>query len=63
MSNIEFKKIPLNDMFDYRRGIVLSQKYVREHKGNYPVYSSQTENAGVFGYIDTYMFDEIIFDR
>ena len=57
MSNIEFKKIPLNDMFDYRRGIVLSQKYVREHKGNYPVYSSQTENEGIFGYIDTYMFD------
>jgi len=57
MSDIEFKKIPLNEMFVYKRGVVLSQKYVREHKGSYPVYSSQTENEGIFGYIDTYMFD------
>jgi len=28
-----------------------------EHLGKYPVYSSQTQNKGIFGYINTYDFD------
>ena len=31
--------------------------YIQEHEGDYPVYSSQTENHGIMGRIDTYMYD------
>lgn len=30
---------------------------MRDHSGPYPVYSSQTANAGVFGFIDSYDYD------
>lgn len=36
---------------------LLSKKYIKEHKGNYPVYSSATLNDGVIGNIDTYDYD------
>ena len=39
------------------RGRVISKKYILEHAGIYPVYSSQTTNDGILGYIDTYDFD------
>ena len=39
------------------RGRVISKKELRENEGEYPVYSSQTLNNGVFGKINTYDFD------
>ena len=50
--NLSTKKISLNDYFDLERGKVISKPYVNSHKGNYPVYSTQSD---VFGYIDTFM--------
>ena len=35
----------------------MSKDYLRDHAGVYPVYSSQTANEGVFGFIDTYDYD------
>ena len=35
----------------------MSQRYLRDNVGIYPVYSSQTTNEGIFGFIDTYDFD------
>ena len=35
----------------------LSQEYVAEHSGPYPVYSGQTGGDGIFGSIDTHDFD------
>jgi type I restriction enzyme S subunit len=35
----------------------MSKDYLRENKGEYPVYSSQTAYSGIFGYIDSYDFD------
>ncbi|MDK4688580.1 hypothetical protein [Kingella negevensis] len=32
----------LEDVADLKRGRVLSKPYLEEHKGDYPVYSSQT---------------------
>ncbi|MCQ2371685.1 MAG: restriction endonuclease subunit S [Akkermansia sp.] len=32
----------------------MSKQYLKEHAGEYPVYSSQTERNGIFGNIDTY---------
>ena len=39
------------------RGRVISKNELRENVGEYPVYSSQTLNNGVFGRINTYDFD------
>ena len=35
----------------------MSKKYLRDNAGEYPVFSSQTANGGVFGCISTYDFD------
>ena len=40
-----------------KRGIVISKDFLRDNNGIYPVYSSQTVNDGIMGYINTFMFD------
>lgn len=35
----------------------MSKGYLRDHGGEYPVYSSQTGNNGVFGFIDSFDYD------
>lgn len=52
---VEYKKV--SEIAAVSRGKVMSKDYLQEHSGSYPVYSSQTENDGQFGTIDTYMFD------
>ena len=44
-------------MFRLGRGRVISNEEMGAHPGQYPVYSSQTEDEGIMGYIDTYDFD------
>ncbi len=39
------------------RGRVISQDYLEMHPGEYPVYSSQSIDEGVFGKIDSYDFE------
>jgi len=39
------------------RGRVISAIEIGENGGDYPVYSSQTENNGVMGYLNTYDFE------
>ena len=51
------EKVKLGNVARLVRGKVISKMYVAEHAGEYPVYSSQTANNGVFGKIDSYMFD------
>ena len=55
MSMVEWKK--LGDIANLIRGKVISKDYIRDNEGDYPVYSSQTANDGIFGCIDSYMFD------
>ena len=52
---VEWKK--LGDVANLIRGKVISKDYVRDNEGDYPVYSSQTADNGVFGRINSYMFD------
>ena len=52
---VEWKK--LGDIANLIRGKVISKDYIRDNEGDYPVYSSQTANDGIFGCIDRYMFD------
>ena len=51
------RKIPMGELCNISRGRVISKDYLRDHGGSYPVYSSQSRNGGVFGYIDTYEYD------
>lgn len=46
----------IKDLFDIGRGRVIGQELLVED-GKYPVYSSQTENNGCLGYIETFDFD------
>ena len=52
---VEWKK--LGDVANLIRGKVISKDFIRDNGGEYPVYSSQTANEGIFGCIDSYMFD------
>ncbi len=40
-----------------RNGQILTKEYCGQNQGSYPVYSGQTENDGVMGYISTHEFD------
>lgn len=51
------KRYKLKEIAELKRGVVISKDYINEHAGEYPVYSSQTENNGCLGYIDTYAYD------
>ena len=47
----------IDEICDISRGRVMSKDYIRDNAGDYPVYSSQTENNGELGKISTYDFD------
>ena len=55
--NVGRKRLGDKSLFKISRGVVISKPYVKEHSGKYPVYSSQTENDGCLGCIDTYAVD------
>nr|YP_010338071.1 hypothetical protein MW556_pgp151 [Erythrolobus coxiae]UNJ17656.1 hypothetical protein [Erythrolobus coxiae] len=46
----------ISDLFELKRGRIIAASDLIEN-GKYPVYSSQTKNNGVFGYLNTYDFD------
>ncbi len=52
---VEFRE--LDEICHINRGRVMSKEYLRDNAGQYPVYSSQTANGGVFGYINSYDYD------
>ena len=47
----------VDEVCDISRGRVMSKDYIRDNAGEYPVYSSQTENEGVLGLISTYDYE------
>lgn len=50
-------KYEIKDICKVTRGRVISKMELAENAGDYPVYSSQTLNNGVFGKINTYDFE------
>lgn len=50
-------KAKISDLCYLGRGRVISSNEIAQNKGEYPVYSSQTSNNGIFGYLNTYDFD------
>jgi type I restriction enzyme S subunit len=53
----DWEMVEIDDLCILGRGRVISKQEIEKNKGDYPVYSSQTSNNGVFGYIDTYDFE------
>lgn len=56
----KWRRAPLKSLFSFSKGKDaqrLSGDYVRNHQGQYPVYSGQTAGDAVFGQIDTFDFD------
>jgi len=49
--------MPIWMLFSLGRGRVISNIEISNHKGVFPVYSSQTEDKGILGFLDTYDFD------
>jgi len=54
---IHWELWPIKHQFEIGRGRVISQNELKED-GRYPVYSSQTFEDGVLGFINSYDFDE-----
>ncbi|WP_055164145.1 restriction endonuclease subunit S, partial [Blautia hydrogenotrophica] len=52
---VEYKRV--SDLCNVSRGIVISKQFIEGNKGDYPVYSSQTENNGELGRINAYRYD------
>ena len=53
----QYKEVLVNDIFDFKRGRVISKKDLMNNAGEYPVYSSNTKENGIFGYLNTFDFD------
>lgn len=54
-NGVKYKNI--QELCKISRGKVMSKDFIRSNAGEYPVYSSQTENNGELGKISTYDFD------
>jgi type I restriction-modification system DNA methylase subunit/restriction endonuclease S subunit len=53
----EYELVSVGDLCELGRGRVISKETIDNNSGIYPVYSSQTSNDGIFGYIDSFDFD------
>ena len=54
----EYSSIKLNTLFKLEKGdSKYTKKYIREHKGSYPLYSSKTKDEGLIGNIDSFKYD------
>lgn len=52
-----FLEKKIDDLFITGRGRVINKTNIKTNQGKYPVYSSQTVNNGVLGFINTYDFE------
>lgn len=56
------KSVPVAELFDTKKGNAkYTKKYIHDHRGEFPVYSSQTSNFGEIGEINTYDYDKKCF--
>lgn len=58
--NQQFKYIPISRIFDLstnRNNSRLTKSYIEENKGEYPVYSANTKQNGILGYMNSFDYD------
>ena len=53
----DWSRAKIGHICEIGRGRVISSEEILDNKGIYPVYSSQTKDNGVMGYIDTFDFE------
>ncbi|MCU6173450.1 restriction endonuclease subunit S [Citrobacter cronae] len=53
----EWEQVTVSDICKIGRGRVISKIEIEKNNGIYPVYSSQTMNDGVMGYLNSFDFD------
>lgn len=56
----EWSNIKIKSFYDFEKGKnaqLYTAEYIGKHEGQYPVFSGQTENNGVMGFIDTYDYE------
>lgn len=54
----KFKEFKIEELFEIKKGNAkYTRKYIINNSGEFPVFSSQTINDGIIGYINTYDFD------
>lgn len=54
---IKFEKFKISALFEILGESNITRKYLQENQGEYPVYSGQTENKGLFGYLNTFKYN------
>ncbi|MEZ4906451.1 MAG: N-6 DNA methylase [Saprospiraceae bacterium] len=54
---IKFEKFKIAALFEILGESNITRKYLQENQGEYPVYSGQTENKGLFGYLNTFKYN------
>ena len=52
-----WKKVLVSEICNIGRGRVISKKEIEENQGIYPVYSSQTSDNGIMGYLNSFDFN------
>ena len=58
INNFKYVSKKISDVFNIEKGKSKYTKlYMNKHKGEYPVYSSQTSSEGIIANIDTYDYD------
>ena len=55
LDGVDYKRI--DEICDISRGRVMSKDYIQANQGEYPVYSSQTENDGELGKISSFDYE------
>ncbi len=51
------KDFKITDIFDIIGESNITKSFLNSNRGKFPVYSGQTENNGLFGYLNTYKYD------
>ncbi|UCM93428.1 MAG: restriction endonuclease subunit S [Rickettsia endosymbiont of Cimex lectularius] len=52
------QSVKIEDIFNIKKGIAKYTKtYIKKHKGSYPIYSANTKQGGVLGYINHFDHD------
>lgn len=59
-NDFKIEHFKVSNLFEILGEENLTKKYINLNKGEYPVYSGQLENDGVFGYINSYKYDETL---
>ncbi|WP_372237455.1 restriction endonuclease subunit S, partial [Mesomycoplasma hyorhinis] len=54
---LTWQQCKVRELFEIKRGRTILKKEIEENRGKFPVYSSQTENNGELGKINTFDFD------